>query len=477
MSKRYKIRIRFKRPHKVNQFAYDPEIEEDDSNTIDEKILIDEPSLGSEPQLNELDEETTYKFLDSIYEDIKSYLNGRPLTITSLRSYFPTNYPFIDGRFRQIINGAPRNLSQKGIKFNNQLYAWPGDLALGNKKQSVWQRNVYIWTNNWVNKQRSISNYEEVPFLHDLDENTFKLIVDDLVPKIFDKNITTNLDGFDKYISTFLPKAKFQTTGRSERGDQRTTSVVPYIEFNNQKYRVLGYRQWPEDANIKKNYLRSQLHKYLENVKGAYPVLNKNKSDLEAYFPQCKIFLEYKLRDLGYAEWLQQNFSTYDYDKRSISTVELFNFLIGNNPTKNVFKLSSTNYDRFVVEDNVIKVQSPYSRDKVYQYNYWDENIVPELGRIDLLVETPNEKIAYECDGFFHYGVSYQNMNKNFAKQFLHDQMQNYFLEKVKGIKLIRRPLIGDWKKNIISLIKDDLGPLIHSPIQKAAYNNFSYVK
>ena len=69
------------------------------------------------------------------------------------------------------------------------------------------------------------------------------------------------------------------------------------------------------------------------------------------------------------------------------------------------------------------------------------------------------------------------NKNKNFAKQFLHDQMQKYFLEKVKGIKLIRRPLLGDWKKNIISLIKDDLSPLVNSPIQKAAYNYFSYKK
>lgn len=472
MSKRYKIKIRYKRPQKVNQFAYETEIEEDDSNTIDEKILIDESSLRSEPQLNGLDEETTYKFLDSIYEDIKSYLNGRPLTITSLRSYFPTNYPFIDGRFRQIINGAPRNLSQKGIKFNNQLYAWPGDLAPG-YKQSVWQRNAYIWANNWVNKQRDLSDFEEVPFLHDLDENKFKLIVDDLVPKIFDENITTNLDGFDEYISTFLPKAKFKTTGRSKKGDLRNTSALPYIKFANEIYRVKSHREWPWNDN--KRYLRSKLHTYLAKVKGAYDVLNNNKSDLEAYFPQCKIFLEYKLRDLGYAEWLKQNFSSYD-DKGRISTVELFNFLIGNNPSKNVFKLSSTNSDRFVVEDNVIKVQSPYA-DKVYQYNYRDDHIVPELGRIDLLVETPNEKIAYECDGFFHYGVSYQNMNKNFAKQFLHDQMQNYFLEKVKGIKLIRRPLLNDWKKNIISLIKDDLSPLVNSPIQKAAYNNFLYVK
>ena len=48
----------------------------------------------------------------------------------------------------------------------------------------------------------------------------------------------------------------------------------------------------------------------------------------------------------------------------------------------------------------------------------WDDFIVPELGRIDMLVETPTEKIAYECDGFFHYGVSRLNKNKNFAKQF-----------------------------------------------------------
>ena len=463
MSKKYKIRIRYKRPQKVNQFAYDPETEEDDLNLIDEKILIDEPSLRSKPQLNALDENTTYKFLDSIHDDIKSYLNGRSLTISNLRNFFPNNYPFVSGIFNK--------RQSKGIMFNNQLYAWPGDLAFS-RSQSSWARDVYIWADNWINKQKSISNFEEVPFLHDLDENIFKLIVDDLVPKIFDENITTNLNGFDEYIRTFLPRAKFKTTGRSESGNLRNTSAFPYIEFNNQKYRVLGYRQWPKNDNY--YYLRSELHKYLEKVKGAYPVLNKNKSDLETYFPQCKILLEYKLRDLGYAEWLQQNFSSYNNGR--ISTVELFNFLIGNNPSKNVFKLSSTSSDRFVVEDNVIKVQSPYA-DKVYQYKYWDDYIVPEAGRIDLLVETPNEKIAYECDGFFHYGVSYQNMNKNFAKQFLHDQMQNYFLEKVKGIKLIRRTLLGEWKKNIISLIKDDLSPLIQSPIQKAAYNNFLYVK
>ena len=91
-----------------------------------------------------------------------------------------------------------------------------------------------------------------------------------------------------------------------------------------------------------------------------------------------------------------------------------------------------------------------------------------------MLVETPSEKIAYECDGFFHYGVSKLNKNKNFAKQFLHDQMQNYFLEKVLGMRLIRRPLLGDWKKNIISLIKEDLG-LLFSPTQKTALNNFVY--
>lgn len=468
MSKRYKIKIKYKHSRKVNQFTFIPDVETGDSNLLNENLPSEDINQSSKniepkPQLNALDENTTYKFLDSIYEDIKSYLNGRPLTISNLRIFFPTNYPFISGIFNK--------RQSKGIVFNNQLYAWPGDLALSNS-QSVWARNVYIWANNWVNKQRSISNFEEVTFLHDLDENIFKLIVDDLVPKIIDENITTNLDGFDEYIRTFLPKAKFKTTGRSESGNSRNTSALPYIKFANEIYRVKSYREWPKNDNY--YYLRSELHKYLEKVKGAYPVLNKNKSDLEAYFPQCKIFLEYKLRDLGYDKWLQQNFSSYNNGR--ISTVELFNFLIGNNPSKNVFKLSSTSSDRFVVEDNVIKVQSPYA-DKVYPYNYWDDYIVPETGRIDLLVETPNEKIAYECDGFFHYGVSYQNMNKNFAKQFLHDQMQNYFLEKVKGIKLIRRPLLGDWKKNIISLIKDDLSPLVNSPIQKAAYNYFSYKK
>jgi hypothetical protein len=55
--------------------------------------------------------------------------------------------------------------------------------------------------------------------------------------------------------------------------------------------------------------------------------------------------------------------------------------------------------------------------------------------------------------------------------------MQNFFLEKVKGIRLIRRPLLGDWKRNIISFIKDDLNPLITSPIDKAPYNNYLVLK
>jgi len=93
-----------------------------------------------------------------------------------------------------------------------------------------------------------------------------------------------------------------------------------------------------------------------------------------------------------------------------------------------------------------------------------------------MLVETPTEKIAYECDGFFHYGVSRLNKNKNFAKQFLHDQMQNYFLEKVLGMRLIRRPLLPDWKKNIIAFIKDDLSET-NSPLEKAAYNNYLFFK
>ena len=466
MSERYKIKIKYKHPRKVHQFSFDPEIEEDDSSLLDKNLSNDELPIRDEdsaPLLMGLDEDTTFKFLDSIYEDILSFLNGRPLTISSLRIFFPSRYSFIKGRFNK--------LQSKGINFDGKLYAWPGDLALSSK-QSEWARNIYIWANKWINRKNSINEFKETPFLEDLDESAFKAIVDDLVPKIVSENITTNLDGFDEYIRNFLPKAKFETNGRSKSGNQRNTPVLPYITFGGLNYRVETYREWDKKSENFK-YLRSELHKYLDKVKGAYPILIKNKSNLENSLPGFKITLEYKLRDLGYGAWLQQNFPSYNNGR--ISTVELFNFLIGNNPTKNEFKLSSTNSDRFIVEENVINVQSPYG-DKVYTYNYWDDFIVPELGRIDMLVETPNEKIAYECDGFFHYGVSALNKNKNFAKQFLHDQMQNYFLEKVLGMRLIRRPLLGDWKKNIIPLIKEDLG-LLFSPTQKTAFNNFVYKK
>ena len=469
MSKRYKITVKYKHPRKVNQFAYSPD-GENDLNLLDENLPsedINKPTLENEelnPQLNGLDEETTHKFLDSIYEDIKSYLNGKPLNISNLRIFFPNNYPFIRGKFL-------RNNNQKGINFNGQLYAWPGDLA-PSFKQSEWQRNVFEWARKWVNRKNSTSVLEETPFLEDLDESKFKTIIDDLVPKIVGENITTNLDGFDEYIRNFLPHGKFQTTGRSKSGNLRYTPLLPYITFGGLNYRVESYREW-DDNSVNFSYLKTKLHEYLEKVKGAYPVLLKNKSNLENSLPGYKITLEYKLRDLGYGAWLQQNFPSYNNGK--ISTVELFNFLIGNNPTKNEFKLSSTNSDRFTVEENVINVQSPYG-DKVYTYNYWDDFIVPELGRIDMLVETPTEKIAYECDGFFHYGVSRLNKNKNFAKQFLHDQMQNYFLEKVLGMRLIRRPLLPDWKKNIIAFIKDDLSET-NSPLEKAAYNNYLFFK
>jgi len=469
MSKRYKIKI--KNDHKkVNQFAYTPD-QENDLNLLDENLPLEDnnkPTLKNEelnPQLNGLDEETTYNFLDSIYENIKSYLNGRPLNISNLRIFFPNNYPFIRGKFL-------RNNNQKGINFNGQLYAWPGDLA-PSFKQSEWQRNVFEWARKWVNRKNSTSVLQETPFLEDLDESKFKTIIDDLVPKIVGENITTNLDGFDEYIRNFLPHGKFQTTGRSKSGNSRYTPLLPYITFDGLNYRIESYREW-DHKSVNFTYLKNKLHEYLEKVKGAYPVLLKNKFDLENSLPGCKITLEYKLKDLGYAEWLQQNFSSYDNGR--IRTDELFNFLIGNNPTKNEFKLSSTHSDRFIVERNLITVNSPYS-DKAYEYNYWDDYIVPELGRIDVFVETPNENIAYECDGFFHYGVGNINKDKNFAKQFLHDQMQNFFLEKVKGIRLIRRPLLGDWKRNIISFIKDDLNPLITSPIDKAAYNNYLFFK
>jgi len=463
MSKRYKIKI--KKDHKkVNQFAYTPDQENDLSVPVDENI-IQSPiqTKESKPQLNELDEETTYAFLDSQYNKIESYLNGRPLSMSRLRQYFPSQYPLISGIFNK--------RQSKGINFNGQLYAWPGELAFNNDLTD-WAKNIYKWTNDWVNTKKSVSKFEEAPFLYEIqDINIFNEIADDLAKKIFDENITTNLDGFDEYIRTFLPKAQFLTSGRSESGNQRYTQPYPYIIIGDQKYRVKSYREWPRNDNF--TYLKNKLHEYLEKVKGAYPVLLKNKSNLENSLPGYKITLEYKLKDLGYGAWLQQNFPSYNNGK--ISTVELFNFLIGNNPTKNEFKLSSTNSDRFTVEENVINVQSPYG-DKVYTYNYWDDFIVPELGRIDMLVETPTEKIAYECDGFFHYGVSRLNKNKNFAKQFLHDQMQNYFLEKVLGMRLIRRPLLPDWKKNIIAFIKDDLSET-NSPLEKAAYNNYLFFK
>jgi hypothetical protein len=463
MSKRYKIKI--KNDHKkVNQFAYTPDQENDisvppiDKNNIQSPIQTKEPK----PQLNELDQETTYAFLDSEYVNIDSYSNGRPLSMSTLRQYFPRQYPLISGIFNK--------RQSKGINFNGQLYAWPGELAFNNDLTD-WAKNIYKWTNDWLNTKKSVNKFEEAPFLYEIqDINIFNKIADDLAQKIFDENITTNLDGFDEYIRTFLPKAQFSSTGRT--GKQRYTQPYPYIVVGDQRYRVKSYREWPRNNNF--TYLKNKLHSFLEKAKGAYPVLLKNISNIENNFPDCKITLEYKLKNLGYAEWLQQNFSSYDNGR--INTVELFNFLISNNSTKNEFKLSSTHSDRFIVERNLITVNSPYG-DKEIQYNYWDDYIVPELGRIDLYVETPKGPIAYECDGFFHYGVGNINKDKNFAKQFLHDQMQNYFLEKVKGIRLIRRPLLGDWKKNIISFVKDDLGPLIKSPIEKEAYNNYSFFK
>jgi hypothetical protein len=201
MSKRYKIKI--KNDHKkVNQFAYTPD-QENDLNLLDENLPLEDnnkPTLKNEelnPQLTGLDEETTYNFLDSIYENIISYLNGRPLNISNLRIFFPNNYPFIRGKFL-------RNNNQKGINFNGQLYAWPGDLA-PSFKQSEWQRNVFEWARKWVNRKNSTSVLQETPFLEDLDESKFKTIIDDLVPKIVSENITTNLDGFDEYIRNFLP--------------------------------------------------------------------------------------------------------------------------------------------------------------------------------------------------------------------------------------------------------------------------------
>ena len=191
MSKRYKITVKYKHPRKVNQFAYSPD-GENDLNLLNENLPsedINKPTLENEklnPQLNGLDEETTHKFLDSIYEDIKSYLNGKPLNISNLRIFFPNNYPFIRGKFL-------RNNNQKGINFNGQLYAWPGDLA-PSFKQSEWQRNVFEWARKWVNRKNSTSVLEETPFLEDLDESKFKTIIDDLVPKIVGENITTNLD-------------------------------------------------------------------------------------------------------------------------------------------------------------------------------------------------------------------------------------------------------------------------------------------
>ena len=167
MSKRYKITVKYKHPRKVNQFAYSPD-GENDLNLLDENLPsedINKPTLENEelnPQLNGLDEETTHKFLDSIYEDIKSYLNGKPLNISNLRIFFPNNYPFIRGKFL-------RNNNQKGINFNGQLYAWPGDLA-PSFKQSEWQRNVFEWARKWVNRKNSTSVLEETPFLEDLDE-------------------------------------------------------------------------------------------------------------------------------------------------------------------------------------------------------------------------------------------------------------------------------------------------------------------
>lgn len=466
MSERYKIKIRYKHPRKVHQFSLTPDVEEDDSSILDKNLPNDELPIrdeDSKPLLMGLDEDTTFEFLDSIYEDFLSFLNGKLVTISNLRNFFPSKYPFTRGRFNK--------RQSKGINFNGQLYAWPGDLA-STSKQSEWSKNIYIWANKWVNRKNFTNVLQETPFLDHLDESKFKTIIDDLVPKIVGENITTNLDGFDEYIRNFLPHDKFETTGRSKSGNPRYTPLLPYITFGGLNYRVKSYRQWDDNSN-NYIYLRTKLHEYLEKVKGAYPVLLKNKSNLEKSLPGYKITLEYKLRDLGYGAWLQQNFPLYNNGR--ISTVELFNFLIGNNPTKNEFKLSSTHSDRFIVEDNVINVQRPYV-DKVYTYKYWDDFIVPELGRIDMLVETPTEKIAYECDGFFHYGVGNINKNKNFAKQFLHDQMQNYFLEKVLGMRLIRRPLLGDWKKNIISLIKEDLG-LLFTPTQKTAFNNFVYKK
>ena len=77
MSKRYKIKIRYKHPRKVNQFSFIPDVETGDSNLSKENLPsedINPPSIKnieSKPQLNALDENTTYKFLDSIYEEIK----------------------------------------------------------------------------------------------------------------------------------------------------------------------------------------------------------------------------------------------------------------------------------------------------------------------------------------------------------------------------------------------------------------------
>jgi hypothetical protein len=43
-------------------------------------------------------------------------------------------------------------------------------------------------------------------------------------------------------------------------------------------------------------------------------------------------------------------------------------------------------------------------------------------------------------------------------------------------MRLIRRPLLPDWKKNIIAFIKDDLSET-NSPLEKSAYNNYLFFK
>lgn len=464
MSKRYIITVKYKHPRKVNQFAFSPDGENDLSVSVDENN-IKSPLQTKEikPQLEELDKETTFRFLDSIKNQFISFTNGEPLTYTKLRQFFNSgNYPLIKGLFMK--------LQSAGINFENKLYAWPGDL--GGKAYRTWTSNIQQWSNEWLNKTNLIEQYEETPFLHDIDDPIlFKAIIDQEIKKMIDEGIETNLPGFDDYIQHILPRAKFKTTGRSLSGEQRNTPALPFISFGGLRFRVNGYREWTNEKNL--GILRNELHTFSEKQKGAAPILRKNIGNIEQSFSNFKFYLEKKLKDFGFTEWLQQNFKTYQNGR--INTSEVLNFLIGNNPQKNVFKLSTTHFDEFVVNENSISVTSPYSLNTKELY-YNESFIVPELGRIDLYVETPNGPIAYECDGFFHYGNTRLTNGKNFIKPFLNDQIQKYYLEKVLNVKLIRRPLLSNWKKDIMSFIKDDLSA-INSPLEKAAYNNYLFFK